>query len=220
MKRIAGFAALGAALLVASAGSSRAQEGMFMKELLGTLGVIPEEKPRIEYRERAPLVVPPRASLPQPVATPVEARNPAWPKDPDVLEQQRRDARARLPAGTDERSRMLREERVTLSVDEIRAGRRPGAGIPSTPDLRPNENHRDAVWIDPTTLRNQRLTGPAAADEPLAPGVEPRRKALTEPPAGFRAPSAKAAIRNDFEPVDRKDEADPIGYIREQNNRR
>ena len=219
MKRIAGFAALGAAMLVASVGAAGAQEGMFMKELLGSIGVIPDEKPRIVYRERAPLVVPPKAVLPPPIDTPVEARNPAWPKDPDIVERKSREARARLPAGTDERSRMLNENRVTLSVEEIRAGRRPGAGVPTTPELRPNENHRDAVWIDPTTLRNQRLNMGARDDE-IAPGAEPRRRSLTEPPTGFRAPSDKAAFKRDFEPVERKDEADPIGYIREQNNRR
>jgi hypothetical protein len=217
MKRIAGLAALGAAVLALSAGGARAQEGVFMKDMLGKLGVIPESKPRIEYRERPALVVPPKASLPPPVGTPIEARNPAWPKDPDVMEQRAQEARARLPAGTDERSRMLNESNATLSVEEIRRGRRPGAGIPTEPELRPNENHRDAYWIPPDVLRKQRLTD--TGDEPLVAGVEPKRKALTDPPTGFRAPSDKAAIRTDFEPVERKDDADPIGFVRQQNGR-
>jgi hypothetical protein len=217
MKRIAAFAALGAAVLVGSAGAACAQEGVFMKDLLGNLGVIPEAKPRIEYRERPALVVPPKASLPPPVTTSVEARNPAWPNDPDVVEERGRVARARLPAGTDERSRLLNESNATLSVEELRRGRRAGAGIPTEPEVRPNENHRDAYWISPDVLRKQRLTG--TGDEPLVAGVEPKRKALTDPPTGFRAPSDKAAIRTDFEPVERKDDADPIGFVRQQNGR-
>jgi len=219
MKRIASFAALGAAVLAVSAGDAQAQEGVFMRDLLGTLGVIPEAKPRIEYRERPTLVVPPKSALPAPVSASVEERNPAWPKDPDVVEQRGREARARLPAGTDERSRMLTESNATLSVEELRKGRRPGAGIPTTPDLRPNENHRDAYWIPPDVLRAQHQQTNTDRNEPLVAGVEPKRKTLTDPPTGLRAPSDKAAIRNDFEPVERKDEADPIGYIRQQNGR-
>src|SRR3954451_25350014 len=74
MKRIASFAALGAAVLAVSAGDAQAQEGVFMRDLLGTLGVIPEAKPRIEYRERPTLVVPPKSALPAPVSASVEER--------------------------------------------------------------------------------------------------------------------------------------------------
>src|SRR5215204_391593 len=73
MRTIAAFAGVGVAALLCLAGPARAQEGIFMKELLGSLGVIPEDKPRIEYRERAPLVLPPKASLPAPIAKPAEA---------------------------------------------------------------------------------------------------------------------------------------------------
>ena len=43
----------------------------------------------IEYRERSPLVVPPKLDLPPPAATAAEAKAPNWPKDPD---EQRRKA--------------------------------------------------------------------------------------------------------------------------------
>jgi hypothetical protein len=222
MRTIAACAGLGVAALIALSGGARAQEGLFMKDLLGSLGVIPEDKPRIEYRERAPLVLPPKTALPAPVAKPADARNANWPNDPDVLADRRREARARLPAGTDERSRMLNQENVTLSVDEIRRGRRAGAGIPTEPELRPNLDHRDAVWMHPDVLRSQRMTGGDSDNAPLVAGVEPSRKTLTEPPSGFRAPSAKAKIREDFEPqglAERRDDADPVGFIRQQNGR-
>src|SRR3979409_1797008 len=38
----------------------------------------------IEYRERAPLVVPPTRNLPPPQSEAAVTANPAWPKDPDV----------------------------------------------------------------------------------------------------------------------------------------
>src|SRR5437764_8324001 len=43
----------------------------------------------IEYRERSPLVVPPKLDLPPPEAVKTEIKAPNWPKDPD---EQRRKA--------------------------------------------------------------------------------------------------------------------------------
>ena len=37
----------------------------------------------IEYRERSPLVVPPKLDLPPPAGTAAEVKAPNWPKDPD-----------------------------------------------------------------------------------------------------------------------------------------
>jgi len=72
------------ATLLAATGAS-AQEGMFAKDLLGSVGIIPKERPRIDYRERAPLVLPPirRASTPRtrngrtiPMSSPRSAARP------------------------------------------------------------------------------------------------------------------------------------------------
>src|SRR3982074_3920322 len=41
----------------------------------------------IEYRERAPLVVPPTRNLPPPQSEAAITANPAWPKDPDVKQR-------------------------------------------------------------------------------------------------------------------------------------
>src|SRR5688572_27924409 len=60
---------LGAGLLAAAlATGAQAQEGELMKNLLSTLGVIDDEKDPIEYRERAPLVLPPLIDLLVPAA--------------------------------------------------------------------------------------------------------------------------------------------------------
>jgi hypothetical protein len=214
MNRIAAFGVLGLAM-VALSGGARASDGVFMKDLLGSVGIIPEDKPPIAYRERAPLVLPPKASsLPAPVE-PVRQRNPEWPNDPEVVAQKRRDERAAVPITLDERHRMLHGN-PRLSVDEMRAGRREGVGIPTEPSPRLNDNNsRDALLVHPDVLRAQRQ----GSDDKPSDTREPRRKTLTEPPTGFRKPSEKAAMRNDFEPVIRQDEADPIGYIRQQNGR-
>jgi len=56
-------AALFASATLLAATGAGAQEGMFAKDLLGSVGIIPKERPRIDYRERAPLVLPPKMEL-------------------------------------------------------------------------------------------------------------------------------------------------------------
>src|SRR5262245_58744369 len=60
----------------------------FWRGVMRELGFQREEAP-IEYRERAPLVVPPSRALPQPRNEVTGTiNNPAWPKDPDVKKRQ------------------------------------------------------------------------------------------------------------------------------------
>ena len=103
------------ATLLAATGAS-AQEGMFAKDLLGSVGIIPKERPRIDYRERAPLVLPPKMELRDP-ADPqgLHAANPQWPNDPDVAAAKRREADARTPVTQTERRRV--EQNATLSIE-------------------------------------------------------------------------------------------------------
>src|SRR5438093_6850210 len=54
-----------------------------MRQFLKDLG-LRRDGEGIEYRERAPLVVPPKRSLPPPQDEAAVTTNPAWPKDPDV----------------------------------------------------------------------------------------------------------------------------------------
>src|SRR5688500_835579 len=77
---------------------AQAQEGMLVTNPLSSVGVTPDDKPAIEYRERPPLVLPPRMDLREP-AQPgsVQARNPQWPNDPDAVARRRREAEERTP---------------------------------------------------------------------------------------------------------------------------
>src|SRR5437870_4884035 len=93
-RRAAAFAGILAVALAMAAGvgSALAQEAADDEEMLDTklfrrfmkeLGFKRSEE-GIEYRERAPLVVPPSRALPPPQSEGPSAHNPAWPKDPDV----------------------------------------------------------------------------------------------------------------------------------------
>lgn len=197
------------------AGPASAQEGAFMKDILGNLGIIQPDRAPIDYRERPPLVVPPRLDLPPPAARNVEARNPQWPNDPDVAMQRRREAEARVPT-TEKESRRALENNPNLSIYEIRAGRRPGAEIPTGPVVRRGDSARDELILSPDEMRSTRRDREAT----LVPGQEPPRRTLTEPPSGFRKPVAGFIGDGRAEPVVRQDEADPKAFIREQQRRR
>src|SRR5204862_4980510 len=75
----------------------------------------------IEYRERAPLVVPPSRDLPPPQSEGVTARDPAWPKDPDAVRRKHATASEKAKLSADHPS----EEARPLRPDESEVRGRP-----------------------------------------------------------------------------------------------
>ena len=75
-----------------TAGAARAQdddeddktfEEKIIEGIMAGIGGTNMENRGIDYRERSPLVVPPKLDLPPPAATTAEVKAPNWPKDPD-----------------------------------------------------------------------------------------------------------------------------------------
>jgi hypothetical protein len=203
---LAGAASLG------FASAAAAQEGMFMKDFLGSIGIVPKERPVIDYRERAPLVLPPKLELRDPAGpAAMQATHPQWPTDPDVVAARRREADARTPVTQTERRRL--DQNPTLSVHEIRQGRRPGAEVPNGPVVRRGDNSRDELLVHPDELRAK-----SKDETALASMDEPDRDSLTEPPPGLRKPTVR--VKPGYEVHRREDEANPQNYWREQAQRR
>ena len=82
--------ALLATALIAGGTAAQAQqdngpsfEANVVGGLLSGLGLVDRARPPIDYRERAPLVLPRGNALPPPQDS-AAARNPNWPNDPDV----------------------------------------------------------------------------------------------------------------------------------------
>ena len=166
----------------------------------------------IDYRERSPLVVPPKLDLPAPAASAGEAQIANWPKDPD--ERQRK---AIIAAKKKNAPPVARVQTTTSQVAAAGAPRpiniAPPPEDPPVPGTtRPayaNDNNgtarTDPVYDQPGDL----FTGGAAAlgstsigdtlginswfggkkDDAVAPGSEPTREALTQPPSGYQTPS-------------------------------
>ena len=205
---------LGAGLLTAVVTTAaQAEEGELMKNLLATLGVIDEERDPIEYRERAPLVLPPRMDLPSPVAPgSPQARAPQWPNDPNVVARKRREAEANTPVGETERKRML-EGNGRLTPAEMRAGTRVGAGLGTGPVTRPDG--REAHWMHPDVLRAQG----AQRNVEVQPD-DGKRRTLTDPPSAYRRSATGKAIVGNFDVPDKVNEADPRTFLRQTQQQR
>src|SRR3981081_587342 len=78
--------------LVMTAGAVRAQdddeddktfEEKVIEGIMAGIGGTNMENRGIDYRERSPLVVPPKLDLPPPASASADVKAPNWPKDPD-----------------------------------------------------------------------------------------------------------------------------------------
>ena len=118
-------------------------EEKVIEGIMAGIGGTNMENQGIDYRERSPLVVPPKLDLPPPAGTSAEVKAPNWPKDPD---EQRRKATiaARKKANKDPReaSRILTPAELTRqdSGDKADQQRSDQPGTNNTnPILSPSE---------------------------------------------------------------------------------
>jgi hypothetical protein len=206
-QRTAAFAGILAVALAmaASAGRAFAEDAgnddepldtKLFKKFMNELGFKRSEENGIEYRERAPLVVPPSRNLPPPQSEGAVARNPAWPKDPDVVRRREATAaeRAKLKSTVVDRPT---EEGRALRPDELKgqgqaAPTAAGGGVaapsaeeaarPMSPSQLGSGTTADFFGKVFTTL------GPAKPESAPFTG-EPPRTSMTAPPQGYQTPS-------------------------------
>jgi hypothetical protein len=143
----------------------------------------------IEYRERSPLVVPPKLDLPPPAASVDPKAAPNWPKDPD--EQRRKAAiAARKKANKDplEASRILTPSELAQKRGAKSAG---GESVDQ-----PGGNPGTQAILSPSQLGYEGglsgLFGGSKAETAPFKG-EPTRETLTQPPPGYQTPSPNFA---------------------------
>jgi hypothetical protein len=142
----------------------------------------------IDYRERAPLVVPPSLNLPPPQSEASAAANPAWPKDPDVAARKAETVKQKAPRRT--AAQTMDAEGRPLSRAELDKGKAApgtGSGAPQLPDesaraFRPDELGGKTFFKDMfSSFSNEGETGTFTG--------EPVRESLTAPPEGYQTPS-------------------------------
>jgi hypothetical protein len=204
LRRAAAGAAVALALALAcSAGSARAEDAnddenvpldtKLFRQFMKDLGLSRSGDGLIEYRERAPLVVPPTRELPPPRDEADVSKTPAWPKDPDVARRKQDLAaeKAKLKGNLS-----VEEQMRALRPDELD---KPGAGEKKSADAKgasksAEDTSRPLMPSDLGT-KTEKIFGsiwssftPAKPESAPFTG-EPPREAMTAPPSGYQTPS-------------------------------
>jgi hypothetical protein len=158
----------------------------FMKGIGGTN----MENQGIDYRERSPLVVPPKIDLPPPASTSAEVAAPNWPKDPDV---QRRKAAI---AARKKENKDPREAARILTPSELAKGTTSAKSSGGESVDQPGGNPGGVAILSPSQLGYSGgfsgLFGGNKAETAPFKG-EPTRESLTQPPPGYQTPSPNFA---------------------------
>ncbi len=180
-----------------------------VNSVLGFFGMqFDKDKEDIDYRARAPLVVPPRLDLPKPKQV---AHGPDWPTDPDITERRHAAAAAQRPA-----PQLTPQARAELSPQEIEGGR---ADLPKegpSDDCQSGAGTPICLYT-PWKILQSVLPGGSKPDT-IEAGVEPPRNYLTEPPTGYRKATATANATLEA-PKETPDAADTQAYNRSQQHK-
>ena len=154
----------------------------FMRGLGGTN----MENRGIEYRERSPLVVPPKLDLPQPGAVAAESKVPNWPKDPD-------EARRKAAIAARKKANKDPQQSARLLTPAEMAQKNTGKSTGGDSLERPGGN---PVMLSPSQLGYEGglfgfFKGNKTETAPFK--GEPTRDTLTQPPVGYQTPSPNFA---------------------------
>jgi hypothetical protein len=149
------------------------------------------ENQGIDYRERSPLVVPPRIDLPPPDAS-ARVQAPNWPKDPDVA--------ARKAAAENRGSKYAPGESALTSMRTLTPAEMAPKKVRKTSTANdtgvPGEPTRNIV-LSPKQLGYEgglfkNVFGGNKGESAEFKG-EPTRGELTQPPPGYQTPSSSYA---------------------------
>jgi hypothetical protein len=184
--------------LVMTAGAARAGddddddktfEEKIIEGIMKGIGGTNMENQGIDYRERSPLVVPPKLDLPPPASTSAEVKAPNWPKDPDDARRKAAIA-ARKKANKDP----VEAARI-LTPDELAKGKTAAPARTSNDPIQPGNSYNNPI-LSPSQLGYNGslsgLFGGSKAETAPFKG-EPTRESLTQPPVGYQTPSSSYA---------------------------
>jgi hypothetical protein len=179
--------------LVMTAGVARAQdddeddktfEEKIIEGIMAGIGGTNMDNRGIDYRERSPLVVPPKIDLPPPESAKTEIKDPNWPKDPDEARRKAVIARRKK-----ENKDPVEASRV-LMPSELNVRTPPPARTNNDP-VQPGDSLNNPV-LSPSQLGFEggfsKMFGGNKVESAPFKG-EPTRESLTQPPPGYQTPS-------------------------------
>lgn len=175
-----------------------------IKSLMTGLGGTNMENSGIDYRERSPLVVPPRLDLPTPAASSNPAAVANWPKDPDV--KARREAAAAAKSSGRPEAVLEASRPLTPSEMAPKRAKVSSSGVDNSHPGDPNKN----IVLSPSQLgvssgMFKNMFGGNKGETAEFKG-EPTRDSLTQPPVGYQTPAQgyaygtgpKEVMRNEY----------------------
>lgn len=182
--------------LVMTSGAARAEddddddktfEEKVIEGFMAGIGGTTMENRGIEYRERSPLVVPPKIELPPPESASNEVKNKNWPKDPDEARR-----KAAIAARKKE-NKDPRESSRLLTSSELNVGRTAAPARTSNDPVQPGTSNNPILspsQLGFTGFKN--IFGGNTGESAPFQG-EPTRETLTQPPTGYQTPSPNFA---------------------------
>ena len=184
--------------LVMTSGAVRAQEAdeddktfeeKIIEGIMAGIGGTNMENRGIDYRERSPLVVPPKIDLPPPASASADVKAPNWPKDPDEARR-----KAAIAARKKENKDPVEASRI-LTPSELNKGKVAATARNSDDPIQPGSQNNNPI-LSPSQLGYtggfSGLFGGNKAESAPFKG-EPTRDSLTQPPSGYQTPSPNFA---------------------------
>ena len=173
-------------------------EEKIISGIMHGLGGVNMDNSGIDYRERSPLVVPPRLDLPPPASASAEVKAPNWSKDPDEARRKAMIAARKKDAHKDA-VQASRDASAILSPDELNKGRTApgtGGGTAVSDSASPGGDPGKNAILSPSQLGYEggfmgMFKGNKTETAPFK--GEPTRETLTMPPAGYQTPSPNFA---------------------------
>jgi hypothetical protein len=183
--------------LVMTAGAARAGdddeddktfEEKIIEGIMSGIGGTNMENRGIDYRERSPLVVPPKLDLPPPAAAAADVKAPNWPKDPDEARR-----KAAIASRKKENKDPREASRVLMPSELNQRGAKSSGG--DSVD-QPGGNPGATAILSPSQLGYtggfSGMFGGSKTETAPFKG-EPTRESLTQPPSGYQTPSPNFA---------------------------
>lgn len=205
---LAAFAAVGPAHALKDDGS-----GSPIESLGAAFGILSkDDDPVITYRERSPLVLPPKVdALPQPRSSAVRGAT-NWPQDQEVVRARRNKddspARIRGEAAANDDTRLKPGDTRNVYAPTKVSGpvNGPGAGDPCEKLDPDNKSCPPERYWQKLAVQAQ-----PQAENKMQAGVEPPRTYLTQPPKGYMTPT-KSNVKAGFEPRSKDIAEDPRDF--------
>ena len=171
----------------------RTFEEKIIDGLMSGLGGTNMDNRGIDYRERSPLVVPPKLDLPPPVNQSAEVNVPNWPKDPDIA---RRKAYEKARADEDKDPLKAVQSLTPSELNKGRLAKGSSGGTGNSDSLTPGGNPGGAASLSPSQLGYsgglfKMFHGNTSESTTFK--EEPPRESLTQPPVGYQTPSPNYA---------------------------